>query len=158
MLDVRKEHVLLFYDFKLKEACLVAKLKAKFDWDRWRRKGILIPCHFHSPPSLHACLDFESYAPFALLDLYTIMRDDLFIWVYDPGINKGVATKTWVISHSLLEDCITYSSLVSNFSIAFVGDDDLNLWANSSQEGGYDGGHLGDITHLMRVHPWALED
>ena len=59
--------------------------------------------------------------------------------MYDPSINKGVATKTWAISFGLFEDCITYSSLVSNLSIAFV-DDDLNLWANSSKKGGYDGG------------------
>ena len=94
VLDVRKEHVLLLYDLKLSKACVVLCLKAKFDVGRWRPRGILMPCHFYFPPSLHACLDFESYAPFTILDLHYISEGDLIIWVHDPGVSKGVATKT----------------------------------------------------------------
>ena len=54
-------------------------------------------------------------------------------------MNKGVAFKTWLILLSHLKEKFKFPSLVSNLSIAFVSNDDMNLWANSSQEGGYDG-------------------
>ena len=47
-------------------------------------------------------------------------------------------------------DCIIYSSIISNLFLAFVNDDELNLEANSSQEGGFDGGPCMENRRLTR--------
>ena len=76
------------------------------------------------------------------------MDDDLFIWVHDSGVKKSVATKTWIINHNLLKDWIVYTSLVTDLSITFIGNDNVNLWEIPLKKEGMMEDHLGSLTQL----------